>query len=77
MWPPILSKIVHGTLFIQEARCGKSEKTPLWDERIGQCLADFANNIRADSQVVEMKMEEARRLTTSEIFLLCQANSDV
>ena len=56
----------------QEARQAESGSQRLWDERTGRCLADFANNIKGDSLVIEMGVEEGRRMTTSELIMLVQ-----
>ena len=47
-------------------------KQKLWDERTGRRLAEFFNNIRADSLVVEMGAEEGRKLSTSDLIVLLQ-----
>ncbi len=56
----------------QAARKGASEAPKFWDERTGRCLAEFFNKIRADTLVVEMGVEEGRRLSTSELIILLQ-----
>jgi hypothetical protein len=46
----------------------------LWDERTGKSLADFVNNVRSESLIVELSAEEGRRLTNSDILLLLKAS---
>jgi len=64
----------HTTKQLQEAVAMAVEKQKLWDERTGRCLAEFVNNVRAESLIVELSAEEGRRLTTSEILLLLKVS---
>lgn len=75
------AKIGHSILslktFLQQAQKSQNGPKKLWDERTGKCLAEFFNNIRADSLVVEMGVEEGRMLSTSELIMLLRVPSTV
>lgn len=66
-----MNRVTEMFVLVQAAK-GPPEPQRLWDERSGKCLADFFNNLRADTLVVEMSAEEGRRLSTSDLILLLQ-----
>ena len=62
------------TRWLQEAEAGLAEAQKLWDARTSSSLCDFANAVRKYDYVVELKEEDASRLTPDELQKLTEVS---